>query len=155
MGVHDKIMIELLPYSPTKTREKMSGEGMSDIFHEVRSYDSSDEVKSAKSYGTAMEFPAVIRKSSDKAENKSWLGDLQRTAMTFDVEMADLLLLGYVSGTDDIPFNKGDQIKKTKDYAGATLRSYDDLFVIEVQQADAGLHFRRLTLICNSKKAFA
>ena len=153
--VHKKIMVELLPYNPTTTRAQLSGTGMIDKFREVRSFDDSGTVESAKSYGTALEFPAVIRKSSDKAENKSWLGDLQRTAMAFDVEMADLVLLGYVDTTDDIPFKKGDKIASTKDYEGTTLRSYDDLFVIEVQQAAPRLHFGNLRLICDSKKAFA
>ena len=154
MGVHDKIMVELLPYNTTTTRAQLSGTGMIDEFSEVRSYDNSGEVDSAKSYSTALTFPAVIRKSSDKAENRSWLGDLERTAMSFDVEMADLVLLGYVNATNDIPFKKGDKISELKDCDGTTLRSYDDLFVYEVQQEAAGLHFKQLRLVCNSKKAF-
>ncbi len=154
MGVHDKIMVELLPYNPTTTRAQLSGQGVIDKFREVRSYDDSGKVESAKQYGTALEFPAVIRKSSDKAENKNWLGDLQRTAMAFDVEMADLVLCGYVDKTSDLPFKKGDKINSLKDYAGTTLRSYDDLFVIEVQQAGARLHFGSLRLICDGRKAF-
>jgi len=154
MSVHDKIMVELLPYSPTTTRAALSGTGMIDKFHEVRSHESSGKVDSAKKYGTALEFPAVIRKISDKAENRSWIGDLQRTSMTFDVEMADLVLLGHVYTTDDMPFKAGDKIKALKDYEGTTLRSYDDLYVIEVKQEGARLHFGNLRLICNSKKAF-
>lgn len=154
MGLHDRIVVRLAPYDAACTRAELSGEGMDDILRDVRAYSDDHVLKDAHTYAEEVEFPATMAARSQHAEERSHIGDLERTDITFTVELRDLMVAGLYDGTGPLPFKKADRVVAVKDWAGNVLREYDDLYVTEVANSDPRLHFAAVTLVCGSRNAF-
>lgn len=149
----DRIVVELLPFDPKNTRNNLAGQGVDDIFREVRIYEDDKDVVSAKVYGLPVRFPAMVAKTDDDSESMTAAGDVGSTTLALTVDRRDLLQLGYLETTAGVPFKKGDKISKFIDWSGRTVQEFDDLYVVGVEMAGPHMYFEQVVLRCSSRNA--
>lgn len=159
-GTFERVTVELLPLDMEATRAMLSGTGVDDTFRETRSYDDDKVVTDAKQYGAAITFPARVLKNRDRGELASSLGDVESTAVRFEVDGVDLMQAGLITTTGSAPFKKGDRVARLLDWQGFEMQSYPDLYVTEVQRTSASggarqnagaMAQRYFVLVCNSR----
>jgi hypothetical protein len=153
---HEMVVVDLEPFDPTATREALGDEGMSDEFREVRSFEDGIDIKTAHAYGDALTFPATLRKERDEAQDMSAIGDMASTRMTLAVEMRDLLVAGIIATTAEVPFKKGDRVKRFKDHQDQVIQEWEDAiapYVREVRMEGPATYFQTIVLVCESRNA--